>query len=293
MVSLLYQFPLYPDYIPEELKLDSRWVVCDEEKVPYIALACGKKTASSTDPKTWRPLPTALAAFETGRYAGIGRVIAEDDPYVGIDLDDCRDPATGAIAPTALEIAERLDSYTEVSPSLTGIKIWVKASLKMAYVKTGLEVYPRGRYFTVTGQFLPRFPLTIEERTDELASIVSKEFPKPKKKPAYNGRPGKTIDLDDVLEGASVEAEAMVKDMSAVLKYRIRCPWVSEHTNEEASGTFVGQYESGALFFWCWHSHCRHRSWREFRHALAWRTTRVRLAPRGCTKAGISLEVAN
>jgi len=44
---------------------------------------------------------------------------------VGIDLDKCRNPETGELEPEAQEIVRRMDSYTEVSPSGTGVHIYV------------------------------------------------------------------------------------------------------------------------------------------------------------------------
>jgi hypothetical protein len=37
------------------------------------------------------------------------------------------------------------------------------------------------------------------------------------------------------------------------VKYAVVCPWADEHTGGDTSGTFVGQFESGALFFRCHH----------------------------------------
>jgi hypothetical protein len=42
----------------------------------------------------------------------------------GIDLDTCRDPKTGEIAPWAQEIIDRFQTYTEISPSQTGVKLF-------------------------------------------------------------------------------------------------------------------------------------------------------------------------
>lgn len=53
----------------------------------------------------------------------VGFVFTRDDPFVGIDLDHCRDPETGKIKPWALEIVAKLNSYSEVSPSGTGLHI--------------------------------------------------------------------------------------------------------------------------------------------------------------------------
>ncbi len=264
----MYQFSFFPDSIPEDLKADDSWVVCDEEKVPMVAFVRDREVASSTDPSTWRPFDDAVAAFNTGRYAGVGRVIELDGPYVGVDIDKCRCPSSGTIAPRGWRIIETLDSYAEVSPSLGGVKIWVRApEVKVAHVKPGLEIYPRGRYFVTTGQFLAQCPTTVEDRTDELLSIIAEEFPKPKKQTKiYTGPAGQRLDLEALLAEARVEILAVVADHEAQIKYRVLCPWIAEHTSSAKSGTYVGQYENGALFFKCHHAHCAGREWPDFRN---------------------------
>ena len=44
-----------------------------------------------------------------------------------MDLDGCRDPRTGEIEPRALEVVRDLGSYAEVSPSGTGVKVYLLA----------------------------------------------------------------------------------------------------------------------------------------------------------------------
>ena len=88
----------------------------------------------------------------------------------GVDLDTCRDAETGDIAPWAQEIIDRFMTYTEVSPSGTGAKLFFTiASADLAAVKTlfdgkygrtfkngegehppGIEIYRGRHYFTVT-----------------------------------------------------------------------------------------------------------------------------------------------
>jgi len=270
-VIITNPFPFFPECIPEELKRDPRWVCCNRRKVPYVALVGEKETASSADPVTWRSYSEALEAFYAGRYAGIGRVIVTGEGFIGIDLDGVRNPDTGRIDDDARRLLSRLDSYCEVSPSGRGVKVWVRGGLPISYVKPGLEVYTRGRYFTVTGQMLPQYPATIEERTGTLTEIVAEEFPRPESRRCYSGPySGPRLDLDQVLETGSVNVLAEISDASADRKYRILCPWIEEHTAAPETGTVVGQYPSGATFFHCWHSHCRHRRWRDFINYLRW-----------------------
>ena len=267
------------DCIPDELEAGARHVCWRYErrtKIPKIAGTLNN--ASSTNPRTWRSLEECVAAMERypGRYAGVGRVIAKDDPYVGVDLDDVRDPETGRLTNRASEIVQQLDSYAEVSPSKTGVKLWVRATLDPAYKKPGVEVYPHGRYFTLTGRMLPQAPSAVAECTHELEDLIREEFPvaSPKKRPRrpYEGKPGERIDFAGFLNAAGVEVLGQVPDGTAERVFRIVCPWVREHTEGDRSGTRVGQYPDGALFFQCEHAHCARRGWQEFRWEVDPRT---------------------
>jgi|SRR5215211_2450155 len=262
------QFPFYPEHIPEELKAGRFWVCCDTEKVPMIA---GEVYgASSTNPATWRTYEEVVAAVRgrPRRYAGVGRVIVHEDPYVGIDVDDVRDPATGEIPPAALALLRRLDSYSEVSPSGKGVKVWLRARLERSYVKPGLEVYQRGRYFTLTGQLLPQYPATIEERQEEVEELITEEFPSWRRGRASStaaAYDGPEVELGPYLEHVEIFAE--LRDGLGI-KYQILCPWVSEHSDQDPSGTYIGQLHTGALWFRCWHAHCHGRRWREFKNEI-------------------------
>jgi len=87
--------------------------------------------ASSTDPETWASFETALEYADTENADGIGFVFTDDDPIVGVDLDDCRDPASDDVDDTALDIIERFDSYTEISPSGTGFHVLIGENSQM------------------------------------------------------------------------------------------------------------------------------------------------------------------
>ena len=265
------RFPHYPEPVPALLKLGQVWVCCDENKVPMIADAARPpRRAKSTDSETWRSYGAALSAYEAGKFVGIGRVIRASESLVGVDLDHCRDPETGAITPRARWILDALDSYSEVSPSGTGVKVWVIADLKRSRIKPGVEIYGRGRYFTVTGQILTQYSGEVEERSDALGEVVAAEFPeRGKRHRGAGGRvPGRRIDLGGFIDRWKVEVLSEVGDGDAELKFSILCPWIHEHTTAPESGTFVGQYPNGATFFHCYHSHCHGRHWPNFRRAV-------------------------
>ena len=79
------------------------------------------------DAATWTSFDSVLSVYVGGGYDGIGFVLG--DPFLGIDLDHCRDLQTGIIEPWAQTIINNLNSYTEITPSNTGIHILIKAKL--------------------------------------------------------------------------------------------------------------------------------------------------------------------
>src|SRR5919112_5637798 len=144
-------------------------------KIPYSS-ATGQR-ASSTNPETWVSYSEAVSAYREDGYGGVGFVFTPEDEFCGVDLDRCLDPETGEIEPWAQEIIEELDSYTEISPSGTGIHILVKAKLPEGRNRKGcFEAYDRDRYFTVTGKHLAGTPHSIQCRQEELQSVVQHVF---------------------------------------------------------------------------------------------------------------------
>lgn len=108
-------------------------------------------------PQNWLSFPQAVDAFERNQnLAGVGLVLTRDLGLVGIDLDNCID-TEGKIAPWAEEVVRKVGSYTEVSPSGTGLRIFAYGSLPDGSDgrKDGnVEMYVAGRYLTVTGNVL-------------------------------------------------------------------------------------------------------------------------------------------
>jgi putative DNA primase/helicase len=169
---------LIPENIPEELTERPQWVCWRYEersgkqtKVPYTP-DTGVR-ASATDLLSWRTFedvvmsldPERFPALRMPQYDGIGFVLSSADPYVGIDLDDCRDPDTGEIAPWAQKILDRVQTgYIEISPSGTGVHVIVEGTVRSGGMQKQVrvdgevvgkvEMYSRERFFTMTGRTL-------------------------------------------------------------------------------------------------------------------------------------------
>src|SRR5689334_4707982 len=115
--------------IPVELTERDQWVNWRYEtrdgkptKVPINA-QYPEHNARADHPDTWAPLDRVREVAEQ-RGLGAGFVFQEGGGIVGVDLDRCvvRAPSNGVvIEPWAREIIDRLDSYTEYSPSGTGV----------------------------------------------------------------------------------------------------------------------------------------------------------------------------
>jgi len=158
------------------------------KKVPYNPLT--HRHASVKQADTWGTLDDALNALTTGNYRGLGFVLTENDPICGTDIDGCRNPETGELTPLAQDVVALLSSYTEISPSKTGLHIFTLASLPGQGMKTAIEMYDQGRFFTITTHHLQETPTAILARQAEVASLYSKYAPVPLPKGAESTRGG-------------------------------------------------------------------------------------------------------
>lgn len=169
--------------VPTCLRELRQWVVWrahhrDEgkpAKVPWDAKR--EREASVTNDLTWSTFDQAVAAFNANPNAnGIGFVFTGKDPYTGVDVDDCRDAATGVLADWAQAIIQGLDSYCEVSPSGTGIKVIVRgAAPGVATRRNKVEIYSTARYFTITGDVLEPW-VEVQDRQQKLDELYGMIF---------------------------------------------------------------------------------------------------------------------
>ena len=107
-------------------------------------------------------------------------MFSENDPYIGIDLDGCRNQDTGKLDNWAAELIRLLNSYTEISPSQTGVKVIIKGSLAgkqnhFTFHGHEAEVYKTGRYFALTGQRVNDVSPDIWVRQEQVNVLVPNE----------------------------------------------------------------------------------------------------------------------
>ena len=158
--------------IPEELRELNQWVCWK------INNRDGKQTKVPCDPISGKFLDPSKKVYSFNQvcqcvqgFNGIGFYF-NGSGISGIDLDHCIDDS-GNISHDARQIIEKLNSYTEYSPSGKGFHILLKGKLQTgSRNKQGkYEAYSDRRYFTVTGNIFENRN-TVSLRQEELEWFV-------------------------------------------------------------------------------------------------------------------------
>jgi hypothetical protein len=233
--------------IPSELRDRSQWVVWRYEqrdgkqtKVPYRPVAGSMLMASTTDPGTWGTFDAATALAE--RFDGFGFVFSADDPFAGVDLDHCRDPETGQLEDEAAAWTLRLDSYTETSPSGTGVHVLLRAAIPGDRRRNGkIEMYDRGRYFCMTGEHVQGLPTTINDRQGPVEALYAEVFPEePAAGVTSTGMPSPIGDDRDLVDRAMLARDGA----------KFRDLWEGNWTGYYSSQSEADLALCGLLRFW-------------------------------------------
>ena len=152
--------------LPQELKLNGLWCgwrLTDKGKTPFNLIT--EKFAKSNDETTFNTYPQLLNNVhkflkfdENGKQLG-GFGLGIFRGYSAIDIDHCI--KDGVISDMAQDIINYCNSYTEFSPSKTGIRIIFKTQNKIDkeeyYINNhnlGLEIYisdNTNKFVTITG----------------------------------------------------------------------------------------------------------------------------------------------
>ena len=158
-----------------------RWVAWkwhwNGRKWTKVPIRLSGHNASCVDPAHWSDFSTVSESAGRNEW-GIGFVF-NGDGIVGIDIDDCRDPDSGEVQQWANQIIQTLDTYTEISPSATGVKLFLRGELPEQFRKKherhdgrgAVEIFREGRFFTVTGQRYAQTPGIVNNRPRELMDV--------------------------------------------------------------------------------------------------------------------------
>lgn len=203
------RLPVLIENMPQEIKGLPQWCLWRWEKPkdkwtkPCYSAKGGM--AKSNDPKTWASFQDALKAYEGGTWDGIGFMLTP--PFVGIDLDSCID-SEGRPRDWAGAVLDQIKSYAETSPSGRGYKILCKGTITKGHHNDKLGLFQNGRYFCLTGRVLKGYE-KIENRQQELDSLIKREWPADMEEPKKQPLPKSTLEdkeiIDKVLSAANGE----------------------------------------------------------------------------------------
>ncbi|NHM92943.1 phage/plasmid primase, P4 family [Staphylococcus sp. 10602379] len=175
------------DNIPYELQELDHWCCFKIEqgtngrktKRPYNPLT--NEFAKSNDESTWVSFEDAASL--SVNYDGIGFFFKE--PYVGVDLDDVSQEITEYLENDdsdniISEFIDVLETYAEISPSGNGIHLILKGELPPKGRRRGnVEIYDKGRFFTMTGKNIGGYRGVTEDEMNKLSYLHSKYILKP------------------------------------------------------------------------------------------------------------------
>lgn len=225
-----------PSAIPDQLRALTRWVRWD--RVTVRGGRATKRPQGSTRSGPWYSLDDAVSRLPEEaltEQCGVGLVttgpvdLGDGRTLFALDIDGCRHPQTGEIAAWAQDVVRTFNSYTEVTPSGSGLRVFGYVdgqvpALSVVHVpapvlggdhqRCEIQVFGSGPagYVTVTGDRLPGAPAEIRSGvegfdwlrrtypdTTSAAEVVYDAKP--------IGRPPTVDELDDAVLRRSTAAE--------------------------------------------------------------------------------------
>ncbi len=198
-------FNFYPDNIPQSLKAIPRWSPWKAswnlkrgkwDKIPQLA-SNPDYGLSTAKPERWVDYDQAIGGFDSGKSAGLGFCMTGYVGLVAIDLDNCYQE------PWALAIITQVNSYTEISPSGKGYRIFAFGQIDVDWNNhnVGIEVYGgnEARFLTVTGELIGECTDVMPVSTDVLENLF--------KRYAREKRKAEVIDLNmpDLIDPPVIE----------------------------------------------------------------------------------------
>lgn len=162
--------------VPEEMKTYAQWVnwrMDEGQKIPVNPKTLGN--AGVTWANTWDSFEAAVQMSQR-ESLGLGFVLTENDPYTCVDLDKCVGQK-GDVSDEIRVILDLIGGWVELSPSGTGLHVWVKNEEPVNRRTPSMEVYSSSRWMSVTGRSNPKQSLLIPERTAEIAELLERHFP--------------------------------------------------------------------------------------------------------------------
>lgn len=186
--------------IPDPLRERDQWIVT-ENKEPF-------------HPRVgWDTPDSQLSFLRAERLAqqhggGLAYALHAEDPFAIVDFDNVG--SDGSFTDEAVEIVERLGTYTEVSRSVTGLHSVCRGTRLPEYQETGelsqqgkLEVFDADRYVVLTGRvFGSCETIPPHQHTEEAFRDIQRRYLPERSEPVASDTVDESFDPDDIA-GAS------------------------------------------------------------------------------------------
>ena len=178
-------------------------------------------------------------------FDGLG--ITVRDGLLVVDLDYCRNPKTGEIAPWAASILDRFPTYADASPSGKGIHLYLKASIPSGSyrrIDDDITIHNFVRFLTITGDTVSNYPVAdnLNSELNQLRQDLSLLMSAYKhSKFIWSGNPNHNAD-DCVLEvltnlcGENTEAIQRFQPLVHLYKTNWIANIIANHLNETEQG---------------------------------------------------------
>lgn len=299
----------YPDGIPEQLrKLGTFWClwtrksIVDENGIEKIDKApFSAKYLSHASVNNRQHFCSYEEAVEAGKIYtedswGLGICLGFDEilrtGLVCIDIDDCVNLEEGRVqivgntiisAEEVNEIIQRFHSYTEISPSGTGIHIFAKCKvIDKSWKKNGIEVYYTKRFIRMSGAYMSAdyADMRDSDASEDAAWLKNQYNSKNKDKSSGSGIVVKRN--EGLVSDDTVVSEAKTKLVAWFGKHNIKftelagstdfpvriavdCPWAKNHTTDDnESDSAVLITSKGFYIYRCLHAHCADKNWVDY-----------------------------
>jgi putative DNA primase/helicase len=145
-------------------------------KVPYQVRTDGLHIrAKNNDPTTWGEHKAAQVVLHTpgSGFDGVGFMLIK--PFIGGDLDKCWEAETQTWNEAAMGYVRKLNSYTEISRSDTGLHVIAKGTLKRNregnHDHDPIALWSTTKFMVLTENPLEGFNMEPQERTKEIQEV--------------------------------------------------------------------------------------------------------------------------
>ena len=126
---------------PEEMQDVNQWGY--KTRWGPVPWSVWNTAARVNDPTTWSTWESVISKFDASQHRCLNFCFFAGCGVGGCDLDACRDPDTGKVSGWAMRYVERFGSYTEISPSGTGLHIFFRTTLNAKTFKQVIAGEPQ------------------------------------------------------------------------------------------------------------------------------------------------------